>query len=116
MLAKTLVSAAVLGLSALIVTPTFAADNPLSPAYNTPAQKKYFMEFCKIDLNSDGMVTMEEYLNHGNPLAPGYDKNPKLTAKLAEWKAMAGDGKDVSADKFVAYMDSHNPLHPSHKK
>ena len=116
MLAKTLVSAAVLGLSALIVTPTFAADNPLSPAYNTPAQKKYFMEFCKIDLTSDGMVSMEEYLNKGNPLAPGFDKNPKLSAKIAEWKAMAGEGKDVAADKFVAYMDTRNPLSPSHKK
>ncbi len=116
MLAKTLVSAAVLGLSALIVTPTFAADNPLSPAYNTPQQKKYFMEFCKIDLNSDGMVTMEEFLNHGNPLAPGYDKNPKLTAKLDAWKAMAGEGKEVGADKFVTYMDTNNPLSPSHKK
>ena len=116
MLAKTLVSAAILGLSALIVAPSFAADNPLAPAYTTSAQKKYFMEFCKIDLNSDGMVSMEEYLNHGNPLAPGFDKNPKFTAKIAEWKAMAGDSKDISADKFVAYMDTRNPLSPSHKK
>ena len=115
MLAKTLVLGAVLGLS-LLVSPVFAADNPLAPAYNTPQQKKYFMDFCKIDLNSDGMVSMEEYLNKGNPLAPGYDKNPKLTAKLEAWKAMAGDGKEVDASKFVAYMDTHNPLSPSFKK
>ena len=115
MLAKTLVLGAVLGLS-LLVSPVFAADNPLAPAYNTPQQKKYFMEFCKIDLNSDGMVSMEEYLNKGNPLSPGYDKNPKLTAKLEAWKAMAGEGKEVDASKFVAYMDTRNPLSPSFKK
>ena len=115
MLAKTLVSGVVLGLS-LLASPVFAADNPLSPAYNTPQQKKYFMDFCKIDLNSDGMVTIEEYLNKGHPLSPGYDKNPKLTAKLAEWKAMAGEAKEIDAAKFVAYMDTHNPLSPSFKK
>ena len=59
MLAKTLVSSVVLSLG-LLAAPVFAADNPLAPAYNTPQQKKYFMEFCKIDLNSDGMVSMEE--------------------------------------------------------
>ncbi len=115
MLAKTLVSSVVLGIG-LLASPVFAADNPLSPAYNTAQQKKYFMEFCKIDLNSDGMVSMEEYLNKGNPLAPGYDKNPKLTAKLEAWKGMAGEGKEVDATKFVAYMDTHNPLSPSFKK
>ena len=115
MLAKSLVSSVVLGLS-LLAYPVFAADNPLAPAYNTPQQKKYFMEFCKIDLNSDGMVSMEEYLNKGNPLSPGYDKNPKLTAKLDAWKAMAGEGKEVDAAKFVAYMDTRNPLSPSFKK
>lgn len=115
MLAKTLVSSVVLGMS-LLASPVFAADNPLAPAYNTPQQKKYFMEFCKIDLNSDGMVSMEEYLNKGNPLSPGYDKNPKLTAKLDAWKAMAGEGKEVDAAKFVAYMDTRNPLSPSFKK
>ena len=115
MLAKTFVSSAVLSLG-LLASTAFAADNPLSPAYNTSQQKQYFMEFCKIDLNSDGMVTMEEYLNKGNPLAPGYDKNPKLTAKLEVWKAMAGDAKEVDASKFVAYMDTHNPLSPSFKK
>ncbi len=115
MLAKTLVSSVVLGMS-LLASPVFAADNPLAPAYNTPQQKKYFMEFCKIDLNSDGLVSMEEYLNKGNPLSPGYDKNPKLTAKLDGWKAMAGEGKEVDAAKFVAYMDTRNPLSPSFKK
>jgi hypothetical protein len=115
MLAKTFVSSVVLGLG-LLANPVFAADNPLAPAYNTPQQKKYFMDFCKIDLNSDGMVSMEEYLNKGNPLAPGYDKNPKLTAKLEHWKAMAGDGKEIDASKFVAYMDTNNPLSPSYKK
>ena len=115
MLAKTLVSSVMLGMS-LLASPVFAADNPLAPAYNTPQQKKYFMEFCKIDLNSDGMVSMEEYLNKGNPLSPGYDKNPKLTAKLDAWKAMAGEGKEVDAAKFVAYMDTRNPLSPSFKK
>lgn len=115
MLAKSLLSGVALGLT-LISSAGFAADNPLSPAYNTAAQKKYFMEFCKIDLNSDGMVSMEEYLNKGNPLAPGYDKNPKLTAKIATWKAMAGDSKDVDASKFVSYMDHNNPLSPSFKK
>ena len=115
MLAKTFVSGLVLGLS-LLATGAFAADNPLAPSYNTPQQKKYFMDFCKIDLNSDGMVTMEEYLNKGNPLAPGYDKNPKLSTKLEAWKAMAGDAKEIDAAKFVAYMDAHNPLSPSFKK
>ena len=115
MLAKTFVSSVALGL-ALLANPVFAADNPLAPAYNTAQQKKYFMDFCKIDLNSDGMVSMEEYLNKGNPLAPGYDKNPKLTAKLESWKAMAGEGKEVDAAKFVAYMDTNNPLSPSYKK
>ena len=115
MLVKSLVSSVVLGLS-LLASPVFAADNPLAPAYNTPQQKKYFMEFCKIDLNSDGMVSMEEYLNKGNPLSPGYDKNPKFTAKLDAWKAMAGEGKEIDASKFVAYMDTHNPLHPAFKK
>ena len=115
MLAKSLLTAVALGLT-LISSVAVAADNPLSPAYNTAAQKKYFMEFCKIDLNSDGMVSMEEYLNKGNPLAPGYDKNPKLTAKIASWKAMAGDSKGVDASKFVSYMDTSNPLSPSFKK
>ena len=115
MLAKTFVSSIALA-AGLLASPVFAADNPLAPAYNTPQQKQYFMEFCKIDLNSDGMVTMEEYLNKGNPLAPGYDKNPKLTAKLEAWKAMAGDAKEIDAAKFVAYMDTHNPLSPSFKK
>lgn len=115
MLAKTLVSSIALAVG-LLASPVFAADNPLSPAYTTPQQKKYFMEFCKIDMNSDGMVTMEEYLNKGNPLAPGYDKNPKLTAKLEAWKAMAGEAKEVDASMFVAYMDTRNPLSPSFKK
>lgn len=113
MLAKTLIVA--LGIT-LASAASFAADNPLAPSYSTPAQKKYFMEFCKIDLNSDGMVSMEEYLNKGNPLAPGFDKNPKLTAKISAWKAMAGEGKEIDASKFVAYMDSGNPLSPSFKK
>lgn len=115
MLAKSLLTGVALGLT-LISSAGFAADNPLSPAYNTAAQKKYFMEFCKIDLNSDGMVSMEEYLNKGHPLAPGYDKNPQLTAKIASWKAMAGDGKEIDASKFVSYMDTKNPLSPSFKK
>ena len=115
MLAKSLLTGIALGLT-LISSAGFAADNPLTPSYTTAAQKKYFMEFCKIDLNSDGMVSMEEYLNKGNPLAPGYDKNPKLTAKIAMWKSMAGEGKDVDASKFVSYMDTANPLSPSHKK
>jgi hypothetical protein len=29
----------------------------------------HVMDFCKIDLDSDGMVSMEEYLNKGNPLS-----------------------------------------------
>jgi hypothetical protein len=115
MLAKSLLTGVALSLT-LLSSAGFAADNPLAPAYNTPQQKKYFMEFCKIDLNSDGMVSMEEYLNKGNPLAPGYDKNPKLTAKLESWKAMAGEGKEIDAAKFVTYMDSSNPLSPSYKK
>ena len=115
MLAKSLLTGVVLGLT-LVSSVGFAADNPLSPAYTTAAQKKYFMEFCKIDLDSNGMVSMEEYLNKGNPLAPGFDKNPKLTAKISTWKAMAGEGKEIDAAKFVAHMDTSNPLHPSHKK
>jgi hypothetical protein len=120
MMRKTLL-VAVLGLSAVgfgAASTSYAADNPIaSPTYNTPQQKKYFMEFCKIDLNSDGMVTMEEFLNHGNPLHPGYEKDPKLAKKLQMWKEMAGDAKEVGADKFVAYMDTHNPLAtPSLKK
>ena len=116
MILKTSLATALLGVSLLLTSGAFAADNPLAPAYNTPQQKKYFMDFCKIDLNSDGMVSMEEYLNKGNPLAPGFDKNPKLTKKLEAWKAMAGEGKEVDATKFVAYMDSNNPLSPSFKK
>ena len=116
MISKTSLATALFGASLLLTSGAFAADNPLAPAYNTPQQKKYFMEFCKIDLNSDGMVTMEEYLNKGNPLSPGYDKNPALTKKLEAWKAMAGDAKEVDAAKFVAYMDTHNPLSPSFKK
>ena len=116
MIRKTSLATALLGASVLLASGAFAADNPLAPAYNTPQQKKYFMEFCKIDLNSDGMVSMEEYLNKGNPLAPGYDKNPALTKKLEAWKAMAGESKEVDASKFVAYMDSSNPLSPSYKK
>jgi hypothetical protein len=108
MIRKTFLATALIGAS-LLASGAFAADNPLSPAYN-------FMDFCKIDLNSDGMVSMEEYLNKGNPLAPGYDKNPKLTKKLEAWKAMAGDSKEVDAAKFVAYMDTNNPLSPSYKK
>ena len=55
MIRKTILTGALLG---LLASPLFAADteNPLNPLYNTPQQKKYFMEFCKIDLNSDGMV------------------------------------------------------------
>ena len=113
---KSFLTGAVVALSLLASSAAWSADNPLAPAYNTPQQKKYFMEFCKIDLNSDGMVSMEEYLNLGNPLSPGYDKNPKLTAKLQMWKAMAGEAKDVDATKFVAYMDTNNPLSPSYKK
>lgn len=116
MIRKTSLATALLGASLLLTSGAFAADNPLAPAYNTAQQKKYFMDFCKIDLNSDGMVSMEEYLNKGNPLSPGYDKNPKLTKKLEAWKAMAGEGKEVDATKFVAYMDSNNPLSPSFKK
>jgi hypothetical protein len=116
MILKTSLATALIGASLLLTSGAFAADNPLAPAYNTAAQKKYFMEFCKIDLNSDGMVSMEEYLNKGNPLTPGFDKNPKLTKKLEAWKAMAGEGKEVDASKFVAYMDSNNPLSPSFKK
>lgn len=116
MMLKTSLASALIGASLLLTSGAFAADNPLAPAYNTAQQKKYFMDFCKIDLNSDGMVSMEEYLNKGNPLAAGYDKNPKLTAKIASWKAMAGEGKDIDASKFVAYMDTANPLSPSHKK
>lgn len=115
MLAKSLLTGAALALT-LISSAGFAEDNPLAPAYNSAAQKKYFMDFCKIDLDSDGMVSAEEYLNKGNPLAAGYEKNPKLAAKLAMWKAMAGEGKAVDASKFVAYMDTNNPLSPSHKK
>ena len=116
MVRKSFLSGAILALSMLASSTVWAADNPLAPAYQTPQQKQYFMEFCKIDLNSDGMVTMEEYLNKGNPLSPGFDKNPKLTAKLEAWKAMAGDQKAVDAAMFVAYMDNHNPLSPSFKK
>ena len=115
MLAKSLLTGAALALT-LISSAGFAADSPLTPSYTTASQKKYFMEFCKIDLNSDGIVSMEEYLNKGSPLAPGFDKNPKLTAKIASWKAMAGEGKEVDSSKFVAYMDTANPLSPSHKK
>jgi hypothetical protein len=49
---KTLL-AAVLGLSAcgfVASSMSFAADNPIAnPLYTTPQQKKYFMEFCKLD-------------------------------------------------------------------
>ena len=31
-------------------------------------------------------------------------------------KAMAGEGKEVDAAKFVAYMDNANPLSPAFKK
>lgn len=116
MIRKTSLATALFGASLLLTSGAFAADNPLSPAYNTAQQKKYFMDFCKIDLNSDGMVSMEEYLNKGNPLSPGFDKNPKLSKKLEAWKAMAGEGKEVDASKFVAYHDSNNPLSPSFKK
>ncbi|MDQ3260884.1 MAG: hypothetical protein M3Q00_08905 [Pseudomonadota bacterium] len=116
MMLKTSLASALIGASLLLTSGAFAADNPLAPAYNTAQQKKYFMDFCKIDLNSDGMVSMEEYLNKGNPLAPGFDKNPRLTKKLEMWKGMVGEGKEVDATKFVAYMDSNNPLSPSYKK
>jgi hypothetical protein len=116
---KTLL-AAVLGLSAcgfVASSMSFAADNPIAnPLYTTPQQKKYFMEFCKLDLNSDGMVSMAEFLNHGNPLHPGFEKDPKLAKKLQMWKEMAGEAKEISAEKFVAYMDTHNPLSPGFTK
>lgn len=116
MILKTSLATALIGASLLLTSGAFAADNPLVPAYNTSQQKKYFMDFCKIDLDSDGYVSMEEYVNKGNPLSAGYDKNPKLTQKLATWKAMAGEGKQIDAAKFVAYKDGNNPLSPSFKK
>ena len=116
MILKTSLATALIGASLLLTSGAFAADNPLAPAYNTPQQKKYFMDFCKIDLDSDGYVSMEEYVNKGNPLSAGYDKNPKLTQKLETWKAMAGEGKQIDATKVVGYMDSNNPLSPSFKK
>ncbi len=116
MILKTSLATALIGASLLLTSGAFAADNPLAPAYNTAQQKKYFMDFCKIDLDSDGYVSMEEYVNKGNPLTAGYDKNPQLTKKLESWKAMAGEGKQIDAAKFVAYKDSHDPLSPSFKK
>ncbi len=116
MVKKALLSGLAVGALTFAAATTFAADNPLAPSYQNAQTKKYIMEFCNLDMNSDGIVSMEEFLNKGNPLQPGFDKNPKLTKKLEQWKAMAKDGDKVNMEAFVAFMDSNNPLSPSYKK
>jgi hypothetical protein len=113
MFRKALLTGIAAGVLTIASVGVFAAENPLNPSYQTPQQKHYVMEFCKMDANSDGTLTVEEYLNKGNPLSPGFDKNPKYTKKLEQWKAMAGDKKEMTMEMFVAYMDTHNPLNPN---
>jgi hypothetical protein len=120
---KTALTAALLGL-AILSGPTFAADtvtNPLEPSYRTPAQKEWFAkhmhEFMEMDKNSDGMLSMEEYLNDGNPLTPGFDQDAKYRAKYAEWLKMDREKRGIiSMHEYMAYMDSDNPLSPTYKR
>jgi hypothetical protein len=112
---KALLAGITMGVFALAST-AFAAENPLTPSYQNAQTKKYVMEFCNLDKDSDGMVTAAEYLNKGNPLSPGFEKNPKWAKKYEMWKAMAGDGDKISMEAFVAYMDKNNPLNPNFKK
>lgn len=116
MIRKSILTGMAVGLMALASSAVFAADNPLAPSYQNAATKKYIMEFCNLDKNSDGFVSKEEFLNKGNPLSPGFDKNPKYTKKLEAWLAMAKDSEKVTMESFVAYMDTNNPLSPGFKK
>jgi len=119
---KTIISAAALA-AAMFSSTTFAADvtNPLEPSYRTAAQKEWFAKhmhsFMEMDKNSDGMLSIEEFLNEGNPLAPGFDQDAKYRAKYAEWLKMDREKRGVvSMHEYMAYMDSQNPLDPTYKK
>ena len=119
---KSAFTAAAFGL-AMLSGATFAADttNPLEPSYHTAAQKEWFAKhmhsFMEMDKNSDGMLSVEEWLNEGNPLAPGYDQDAKYRAKYADWLKMDREKKGiVSMHDYMAYMDSDNPLSPTYKK
>ena len=103
-----------LGLSAPAV---FAQDNPLVPSYKDAASKKYIMEFCNIDKDSDGFISAAEFVNKGNPLSPGWEGNPRFAKKYQEWKDMCPPGMDkVTMEQFMAYRDTQNPLSPNFKK
>ena len=98
----------------------YAAEaNPLHPAYENAQQKKFFMNhmmmYMKMDKNSDGMLSMEEFVGVKNPLDPRYESNRGIQQKIATWKEMDPTGKGmISMEAFMAYMDSHNPLNPSY--
>lgn len=118
---KTLSSIVVSSMCGLLVAASglvYAAEaNPLHPAYENAQQKKYFMDhmmmYMKMDKNSDGMLSMEEFLGIKNPLDPRYEHNRGMQAKIAAWKEMDPTGKGmISMETFMAYMDSHNPLNP----
>jgi hypothetical protein len=115
---KELFTALVFSVLSFSATALFADDvNPLSPAYKDAASKKYIMEFCSMDKNSDGFVSAAEFLNNGNPLSPGWEHNPKYSSKYKMWKEMCPEGQDkITMDQFMAYKDSHNPLSASYKK
>ena len=114
---RTLAALVLASVAALGSTLATAADDPLSPMYHDALQKKYLMSFMTMDKNNDGYLTMEEFLNKGNPLSPNYKQSPYYTKKLAMWKEMDPDGTGkVSMATFMAYMDKNNPLYPGFKR